>query len=372
MIVFPDCVDFEGAAAWGQVLRTTTWFKSKSVAFPATQVHEIGHNLGMLHSGKMTSEGYDEYADGTGYMSNMINWDEEGNQMCFNAAKMWYFGWYSDQHKSFKPSSNETTLDLVALDDIKTGKLNAKNKISILELVAEGGSSNLYVMFNRAKGMNAAVLADRNKTVIIEQSGPTQPSQWKGAVGPSDGDAYTQANWGETGKTLVIRSENIMYGGDGEVDFASIKVYVTTATVQDESLEEVLIDEGEQCSDVEDDWHDIDGPMYNCEWYAEGSNCAEYGYDFENEGYTAMMACCTCKEAHDNDLGNSPLATRSNTDDNPLCEDDASWYDQQGPDYTCEWYSEDLNRCKILGSGYKNFGKTAKEACCICKEYEYI
>ena len=44
-----------------------------------------------------------------------------------------------------------------------------------------------------------------------------------------------------------------------------------------------------------DDWYDVDGQTYTCEWYSEDVNaCDAYGDSFSNEGYTANQACCTC------------------------------------------------------------------------------
>lgn len=51
------------------------------------------------------------------------------------------------------------------------------------------------------------------------------------------------------------------------------------------------------CSDSYENWYDIDGPQYNCEWYADGDNCANYGNFYANPmfgGLTANQACCVC------------------------------------------------------------------------------
>lgn len=48
------------------------------------------------------------------------------------------------------------------------------------------------------------------------------------------------------------------------------------------------------CVDSPENWHDIDGPEYNCAWYAQGNNCNDYGDLFENFGSTANEACCVC------------------------------------------------------------------------------
>ena len=49
-----------------------------------------------------------------------------------------------------------------------------------------------------------------------------------------------------------------------------------------------------QCTDDPDGWFDSDGSAYNCAWYSAGSNCADYGDGYANNGVTANMACCVC------------------------------------------------------------------------------
>eukprot|EP00536_Pseudo-nitzschia_multiseries_P000463 jgi/Psemu1/300077/fgenesh1_kg.6_\ len=41
------------------------------------------------------------------------------------------------------------------------------------------------------------------------------------------------------------------------------------------------------------------------------------------------------------------------------------WHDSDGIAYDCGWYSEG-NRCSLYGNDYRNFGKTASEACVVC------
>jgi len=48
------------------------------------------------------------------------------------------------------------------------------------------------------------------------------------------------------------------------------------------------------CTDNPVGWYDSDGSTYNCEWYSLGSNCAQYGDSYENDGTTANAACCAC------------------------------------------------------------------------------
>jgi hypothetical protein len=54
---------------------------------------------------------------------------------------------------------------------------------------------------------------------------------------------------------------------------------------------------------------------------------------------------------------------KTRADDN--CEDfPMGWYDIMGRN--CGWYSEDESNCEVYGDSYKNFGKTALSACCVC------
>ena len=47
------------------------------------------------------------------------------------------------------------------------------------------------------------------------------------------------------------------------------------------------------CGD-EPQWHDIVGITFNCEWYAQKTNCAIYEDNYENNGKTVNAACCVC------------------------------------------------------------------------------
>ena len=51
---------------------------------------------------------------------------------------------------------------------------------------------------------------------------------------------------------------------------------------------------GYSCEDSPIGWYDSDGPEFNCNYYAQGNNCAVYGDSFENMNKTANQACCVC------------------------------------------------------------------------------
>lgn len=92
-------------------------------------------------------------------------------QMCFNAAKSWYSGWYSEPGKDghmdvshFDTQGQWWSGDLVGIDDYLTGVFDEEGHSLILH--TKGG---LYAMFNRRKGINAGVMAYRDEVVIVQQ-----------------------------------------------------------------------------------------------------------------------------------------------------------------------------------------------------------
>lgn len=68
------------------------FFNDGACGHLSTLVHELGHNMGLGHSGK---DG-DPYGDQSGIMG--IGYDREYWPLaCFNSAKNWQLGWYSDK-----------------------------------------------------------------------------------------------------------------------------------------------------------------------------------------------------------------------------------------------------------------------------------
>ena len=147
------------------------------------------------------------------------------------------------------------------------------------------------------------------------------------------------------------------------------------------------------CDDYPEGWHDSGGESFDCNWYAKfKNNCQSYGNSFENDGKTANEACCTCgggristcNESDDSEIVDStsepseaPSYSKTFTPSSnptqllsqskaPECSNSPDdWYDSAGPQYDCNWYALSHN-CKNYGHKYKNFGKTANQACCIC------
>lgn len=307
-------------------------------------------------------------------MGNNVPWNTNGAKMCFNAAKTYYLGWYSSHHMTLTPSSSKKIVKLVSLGDIQTGK-NANQGKLVLKL--NSGSTHLYLNYNKAEGNNAGVVQHPNKVVVVKQNGRLEESQQMGAI--TNMQTLRLNNWDGSGANLLVKLENL--GFENGADFASVSV-----RLEGSGSEEGNSNGGNQCKDTSN-WYDADGPFYNCEWYASNdSYCATYGNGARNFGKTANEACCACQGGTSSKQTPSPTPaptrsptrapTRSPTvapTPSPTprpqqkCKDTLNWHDADGPFYTCDWYASHPSFCATYGNGARNFGKTANEACCVCK-----
>jgi hypothetical protein len=137
-------------------------------------------------------------------------------QMCFNGAKSWYFGWYSDRHKAIDPRNGHWNGKLVGIDDYLK-KQTSKNEHTV---VAKIGT--LFVMYNRKEGVNSEVAGNGDTVTIVEQAGPQQQS-WKRAALTESSTPFRQRNWGGTNKDLVIQVCERRFGTP---DYATVLVYL--------------------------------------------------------------------------------------------------------------------------------------------------
>ena len=222
MFVLPDSVDFGGAGyiAWGQFKGTYTWFKSRVASFSMVQVHELSHNLGLHHSGHNGIV----YGDKTGMMGYEGNLSKAGSKMCFNAAKTWYNNWFISHQSEINPVREEFNGSLVGIDDTVNNKIRRKQNVVIK---VNGDDSNgptsndLFIMYNRKKGINDGVPGFADMVMIIEQNGDSTQSWQRGAL--KSGGIYKKRNWHD-GKSIIIKHCKTE---SGEIsDSARVLIYI--------------------------------------------------------------------------------------------------------------------------------------------------
>jgi len=177
------------------------WCKSVSV-----HMHEVGHNLGLHHSGIL---GGSEYADKTGMMG-FSYLEDDGPKMCFNAAKSYQLGWYPDAMEAVDPRSlpgGSQSFTLNGVEDYETG--NGLVSLRLLYTGATKGGKDYYVGYNRATAGNINELsqAEQNKVLLYQKD-----SLYNQGDGQSTGISWRMASLdvGESHSWMVGDTEVIL------------------------------------------------------------------------------------------------------------------------------------------------------------------
>ena len=89
MYICPDVVDFGIDGGIGMIGGRKSWYRDTFGSIPIIQMHEIGHNLQLFHSGEGFGEEFNEFGDPTCIMGGQYEPDLGWGSMCFNAAKTW-------------------------------------------------------------------------------------------------------------------------------------------------------------------------------------------------------------------------------------------------------------------------------------------
>ena len=117
-----------------------------------------------------------------------------------------------------------------------------------------------------------------------------------------------------------------------------------------------------ECVDAPLGWFDSFGD--NCDWYAEGFNCEDFGSLDLSFGKTANQACCACGGGSALEAPDMEPTFDFDPPPNTGCYDStAGWRDSVGDD--CVWYAQGDN-CAFYGDQFAGEFGTANQACCAC------
>lgn len=163
------------------------------------------------------------YGDDTGMMG-IQKYANNSPRACFNAAKSWWSTWYSDLHIEVTPTSGSMVLNMVGIDDYLKGQA-IRGDHNTVARISGPNETDLYVMYNRAEGVNSEVLGHRDEVTIVQQNGNARQSWLKAGLSLNNGveSQWTKDNWNGSQNTLVVQiCETIM----GTPDYARVIIYL--------------------------------------------------------------------------------------------------------------------------------------------------
>ena len=173
MYVLEGCYQDCGWAAYAYINSWNSVYQGNYYYMVGVQMHELGHNFNLAHSGGLNGA---TYTDHTGLMGNPLYSDEIG-KMCFNAAKNWQIGWYDTKKLLVDPLLNpSTTVKLVGIANFDT----LSNNDPVVVKVETGTGADYFIGFNRAIGVNAENDEADNEVTIVK-------------VGSGHGESYSQS-----------------------------------------------------------------------------------------------------------------------------------------------------------------------------------
>lgn len=159
------CVPPNTAGSWVAYAYINSYisvYNNQWCSMVSAQMHEIGHNLGLAHSGETSS--YDDQSGLMGYSYS----SDDSPIMCFNAAKNWQLGWYPNGQRSISPleASSESKSFvgyLIGLADYDLLDTTSSDKV-IIQIT--GYTSDYYVSYNRKTGINSGTFEGGNQVLV--------------------------------------------------------------------------------------------------------------------------------------------------------------------------------------------------------------
>jgi len=161
LFIFPGGIE-PNFLAYAYINGKDSYYSDKWGQTLSAPMHEVGHSLGLHHSGEYDGNSADqEYGDQVGYMGFSFRFDDTP-LMCFNPAKNWQLGWYSDKHVDVNPdelfNDSPTNYTLNGVVDYEDGVGDVVLKIG-----------NFYLGYNKAADFNFGTEEARNRIVVNEK-----------------------------------------------------------------------------------------------------------------------------------------------------------------------------------------------------------
>lgn len=188
------------AYAWKNGKRSV--YKDVWATSVTSQLHEIGHGLGLAHagSGLATEVEVNDYGDMSGVMGHSLV-ASDGPLVCFNAAKSWQLGWFADKHETIAPLT--TAVWYGKLVGVAEYPLAGDN--SVLLKLETNTTIDYYVGFNRKIGINNGTMEGQDMVLITEQGGDGESySQSTKLAELDEGDKHIIADFSGSSATVTV------------------------------------------------------------------------------------------------------------------------------------------------------------------------
>mmetsp|Transcript_19939 Transcript_19939/g.29570 ORF Transcript_19939/g.29570 Transcript_19939/m.29570 type:complete len:625 (-) Transcript_19939:1231-3105(-) len=139
-------------------------YNDRWCTFPSAQMHELGHNMALSHSGEHNNK----YGDQSGMMGYSY-FSKNGPRMCFNGAKTFQLGWFKEYHQEFSSNAG-----FFSWADYMVGfvhrELATDGEKMIVRISDQDSNIDYFVHFNRRSGFNGNTREGGNKVLVASAS----------------------------------------------------------------------------------------------------------------------------------------------------------------------------------------------------------
>jgi len=225
MYVVEQCYVSCGYAAYAYINSWMSVYQGVYYKHVGVQVHELGHNFGLAHSGGLNGA---TYTDHTCLMGNPLYSDDVG-KMCYNPAKNWQLPWYGGAgagvfKKVYDPFvDSQFSFKLIGIGEYDN---NPSNLPVVVKVESRTTANDLFIGYNRAIGPNAQNdEADNEVTIITTGNNGQSYSQSFLRAHLIQGESHTEVNFAGSGRDLIITADSInMVSALGAPGTASVSV----------------------------------------------------------------------------------------------------------------------------------------------------
>lgn len=172
-------------------------------------MHEMGHNLGLLHSNQNNVQ----YMDSSSYMSAGYATPFYPLKS-FNGANNAQFGWFSDRTIIVDPAHGGQMISLATFVDY--------GKVSKIDPVLIQVGTDVYLQYNRAKDFNIQTNEMIDQVTIVQQQ--NNGTSLLGAVDPSSNPQVILVNFDGTGRNVVIEACSTGVGDSFNPDWMAVSI----------------------------------------------------------------------------------------------------------------------------------------------------